>query len=179
MKVLKFGGTSVGSAVNIKKVHEIVSGRQEDVIVVVSALGGITDKILNAAKMAALGSEFYHDEMTVIRQRHLEVVNELFDGPEEIIAEINPLLQELEQVMMGVTLVSELTPKTLDRLLGMGERLSSLIVSRYFGCELKDASRFIVTDNHFGKAAVDFNETNKRIVESFARFQGVAIVAGF
>ncbi len=179
MKVLKFGGTSVGSAVNIKKVHEIVSGRQEDVIVVVSALGGITDKILNAAKMAALGSEFYHDEMTIIRQRHLEVVNELFDGPEEIIAEINPLLQELEQVMMGVTLVSELTPKTLDRLLGMGERLSSLIVSRYFGCELKDASRFIVTDNHFGKAAVDFNETNKRIVESFARFQGVAIVAGF
>jgi len=179
MKVLKFGGTSVGSAVNIKKVHEIVSGRQEDVIVVVSALGGITDKILNAAKMAALGSEFYHDEMTVIRQRHLEVVNELFDGPEEIIAEINPLLQELEQVMMGVTLVSELTPKTLDRLLGMGERLSSLIVSRYFGCELKDASRFILTDNHFGKAAVDFNETNKRIVESFARFQGVAIVAGF
>ncbi len=179
MKVLKFGGTSVGSAVNIKKVHEIVSGRQEDVIVVVSALGGITDKILNAAKMAALGSEFYHDEMTVIRQRHLEVVNELFDGPEEIIAEINPLLQELEQVMMGVTLVSELTPKTLDRLLGMGERLSSLIVSRYFGCELKDASRFILTDNHFGKAAVDFNETNKRIVESFARFQGVAIVPGF
>lgn len=179
MKVLKFGGTSVGSAVNIKKVHEIVSGRQEDVIVVVSALGGITDKILNAAKMAALGSEFYHDEMMIIRQRHLEVVNELFDGPEEIIAEINPLLQELEQVMMGVTLVSELTPKTLDRLLGMGERLSSLIVSRYFGCELKDASRFIVTDNHFGKAAVDFNETNKRIVESFARFQGVAIVPGF
>lgn len=179
MKVLKFGGTSVGSAVNIKKVHEIVSGQQEDVIVVVSALGGITDKILNAAKMAAIGSEFYLDEMMVIRQRHLEVVYELFDRPEEVIAGINPLLKELEQVMMGVTLVSELTPKTMDRMMGMGERLSSLIVSRYFDCELKDASGFIITDNHFGKAAVDFNETNKRIAESFNRFQGVAIVPGF
>ena len=179
MKVLKFGGTSVGSAVNIKKVHEIVSGQQEDVIVVVSALGGITDKILNAAKMAAIGSEFYLDEMMVIRQRHLEVVYELFDRPEEVIAGINPLLKELEQVMMGVTLVSELTPKTMDRMMGMGERLSSLIVSRYFDCELKDASGFIITDNHFGKAAVDFNETNKRIAESFDRFQGVAIVPGF
>lgn len=179
MKVLKFGGTSVGSAVNIKKVHEIVSGQSTDVVVVVSALGGITDKIVNAAKMAALGSDFYLDELEAIRQRHFDVVTELFEKPSGIMDEIGPLLQELEQVMMGVTLVNELTPKTMDRLLGMGERLSSLIISRYFGCELKDASGFILTDSQFGKATVDFSKTNAQIKSSFEQFHGVAIVPGF
>lgn len=179
MKVLKFGGTSVGSAVNIKKVHEIVSGQSTDVVVVVSALGGITDKIVNAAKMAALGSDFYLDELEAIRQRHFDVVTELFEKPSGIMDEIGPLLQELEQVMMGVTLVNELTPKTMDRLLGMGERLSSLIISRYFGCELKDASGFILTDSQFGKATVDFAKTNAQIKSCFEQFHGVAIVPGF
>lgn len=179
MKVLKFGGTSVGSAVNIKKVHDIVSSQNVDVVVVVSALGGITDKIVNAAKMAALGSDFYLEELAVIRQRHFDVVSGLFDNPGSVLEAINPLLQELEQIMMGVTLVNELTPKTMDRMLGMGERLSSLIISRYFGCELKDASGLILTDSHFGKAAVDFSTTNVLIKNSFEQFQGVAIVPGF
>ncbi len=179
MKVLKFGGTSVGSAVNIKKVQEIVSGQSTDVVVVVSALGGITDKIVNAAKMAALGSDFYQDELESIRQRHFDVVTELFERPSGVMEEIGPLLQELEQVMMGVTLVNELTPKTMDRLLGMGERLSSLIISRYFGCELKDASGFILTDSQFGKATVDFAKTNAQIKSCFEQFHGVAIVPGF
>ncbi|GAP70680.1 aspartate kinase [Bacteroidales bacterium 6E] len=179
MKVLKFGGTSVGSAVNIKKVQEIVSGQSTDVVVVVSALGGITDKIVNAAKMAALGSDFYQDELEAIRERHFDVVTELFERPSGVMEEIGPLLQELEQVMMGVTLVNELTPKTMDRLLGMGERLSSLIISRYFGCELKDASGFILTDSQFGKATVDFAKTNAQIKSCFEQFHGVAIVPGF
>ena len=179
MKVLKFGGTSVGSAVNIKKVHEIVSGQSTDVVVVVSALGGITDKIVNAAKMAALGSDFYLDELEAIRERHFDVVTELFETPSGIMDEIGPLLQELEQVMMGVTLVNELTPKTMDRLLGMGERLSSLIISRYFGCQLQDASGFILTDSQFGKATVDFAKTNSQIKSCFEQFHGVAIVPGF
>lgn len=179
MKVLKFGGTSVGSAVNIKKVHDIVSSQNVDVVVVVSALGGITDKIVNAAKMAALGSDFYLEELAVIRQRHFDVVSGLFENPGSVLEAINPLLQELEQIMMGVTLVNELTPKTMDRMLGMGERLSSLIISRYFGCELKDASGLILTDSHFGKAAVDFSTTNVLIKNSFEQFQGVAIVPGF
>ena len=80
MKVLKFGGTSVGSAANIKSVKNIVSGQSEDTIVVVSALGGITDKILNAAKMAALGTGFYHEELEIIKQRHAEVIEGLFDN---------------------------------------------------------------------------------------------------
>jgi bifunctional aspartokinase / homoserine dehydrogenase 1 len=179
MKVLKFGGTSVGSAANIKSVKNIVSGQSEDTIVVVSALGGITDKILNAAKMAALGTGFYHEELEIIKQRHAEVIEGLFDNTTAVSQAVNALLFELDQVLTGVTLVNELTPKTLDRLLGFGERMSSIIVSEYFGVELKSSDTFIVTDGNFGKAAVIFDTTNDRIREVFSNFTGVAVVPGF
>jgi bifunctional aspartokinase / homoserine dehydrogenase 1 len=179
MKVLKFGGTSVGSAVNIKSVRNIVFGQTDDVIVVVSALGGITDRILNAAKMASLGSDFYREELEAIRGRHQEVIEGLFDDSTDTAIEVNRIFSELEQVLTGVTLINELTPKTLDRLLGMGERMSSVIISQYFGSQLISAAEFIHTDNHFGKAAVDFPETNKRIREMFGGFKGVAVVPGF
>jgi bifunctional aspartokinase / homoserine dehydrogenase 1 len=179
MKVLKFGGTSVGSAANIKSVKNIVSGQSEDTIVVVSALGGITDKILNAAKMAALGTGFYHEELEIIKQRHAEVIEGLFDNTTAVSQTVNALLFELEQILTGVTLVNELTPKTLDRLLGFGERMSSIIVSEYFGVELKSSDAFIVTNGNFGKATVIFDETNDRIREAFSDFSGVAVVPGF
>jgi bifunctional aspartokinase / homoserine dehydrogenase 1 len=179
MKILKFGGTSVGSAVNIKSVKNIVFSQSEDIIVVVSALGGITDKILNAAKMAALGTGFFHEELDIIKQRHAEVIQVLFEDPSEVAGSINELLYELEQVLTGVTLVNELTPKTLDRLLGMGERMSSIIVSRFFGVPLKNSADFIITDSHFGKATVDFLETNARIKDTFKDFSGVVVAPGF
>ena len=179
MKVLKFGGTSVGSAANIKSVKNIVSGQSEDTIVVVSALGGITDKILNAAKMAALGTGFYHEELEIIKQRHAEVIEGLFDNTAAVSQAVNALLFELDQILTGVTLVNELTPKTLDRLLGFGERMSSIIISEYFGVELKSSDTFIVTDGNFGKAAVIFDVTNNRIQETFSNFTGVAVVPGF
>jgi len=179
MKVLKFGGTSVGSAVNIKSVKNIVFSQDDDVIVVVSALGGITDRILNAAKLAAIGTELYREELEMIKQRHFEVISGLFDETTGVTAAVNEILRELEQVLTGVTLINELTPKTLDRLLGMGERMSSIIVSSFFGVSLKDSASFIVTDSNFGKATVDFLETNRRIQETFAEHRGVAVSPGF
>ena len=80
MKVLKFGGTSVGSAENIQKVKDILIGQDDDVIVVVSALGGITDMILSAAKMAAIGTGYFLSELTAINTRHFEVIEKLFSG---------------------------------------------------------------------------------------------------
>lgn len=179
MKVLKFGGTSVGSAVNIKSVKNIVFSQNDDIIVVVSALGGITDRILNAAKLAAIGTELYREELEMIKQRHFEVISGLFDETTGVTAAVNEILRELEQVLTGVTLINELTPKTLDRLLGMGERMSSIIVSSFFGVSLKDSASFIVTDSNFGKATVDFQETNRRIQETFADHHGVAVSPGF
>jgi aspartokinase/homoserine dehydrogenase 1 len=121
MKVLKFGGTSVGSAENIKKVKSIVQNQDDDVIVVVSALGGITDKILTAARNASAGTGDFHMELAEIKKKHDDVIQALFNGSGSIKYIVAELLDELEQILTGITLVGELTAKTLDRIAGIGE----------------------------------------------------------
>jgi bifunctional aspartokinase / homoserine dehydrogenase 1 len=179
MKVLKFGGTSVGSAENIRKVKAIVKSQTDDVVVVVSALGGITDKILSAARNASLRTGNFHQDLKEIKDRHEEVIHSLFNGSGAIKYIVNELLDELEQILTGITLVGELTAKTLDRIAGIGERVSSHIVAQFIGAERFDSSDFIRTDSNFGKASVNFNLTNKNIQEIFFGFKGVAVVPGF
>ncbi len=182
MKVLKFGGTSVGSAENIQKVREILMGQNDDVIVVVSALGGITDKILSAAKMAAIGTGYFQAELTEINTRHFEAIDKLYVGSRqtEVKEKVKVLLNELERIVQGVSLIGELTPKTLDKIVGFGERLSSLIISEYIpSSKWFDSSKLIRTNSDFGKAIVNFAETNKLIKSAFASFSGIAIVPGF
>ena len=179
MKVLKFGGTSVGSAENIKRVKEIIQNQQNDVIVVVSALGGITDLILTAARNAATGNSDFEIQLTEIKKKHDKTINELFNGSGSIKYIVAELLDELEQILTGIKLVGELTAKTLDRIVGIGERISSNIVAQFIGADRKDSSEFIRTDSNFGKALVDFTITNKNIVESFKIFKGVVVVPGF
>lgn len=179
MKVLKFGGTSVGNADNIRKVKAIVDSQPGDLIVVVSALGGITDKILSAAKAAATGTGNYHEILAEIKSKHEETIHSLFNGTGSVKYIVEELLFELEQILTGITLVGELTPKTLDRIAGIGERISSHIVAGFLGARRMDASEFIRTDSNFGKAAVNFSITHKNIEEVFSAFQGVAVVPGF
>jgi aspartokinase/homoserine dehydrogenase 1 len=179
MKVLKFGGTSVGSAENIKKVKNIIQNQNDDLIVVVSALGGITDIILNAARKASVGNAGFHNDLTEIKKRHEEVISELFNGSGSIRYIVEELLDELEQILTGITLVGELTAKTLDRIAGIGERISSYIVAQYVGVERFDTSNLICTDSNFGKAKVDFKITDKNIQKTFHGFKGVAVVPGF
>ncbi len=182
MKVLKFGGTSVGSAENIQKVKEILMGQDDDVIVVVSALGGITDKILSAAKMAAIGTGYFQAELTEINTRHYQTIEELFvaEKQADVKAKTTILLEELERIIQGVSLIGELTPKTLDKIGGFGERLSSLIISEYISeSQWFDSSKLIKTNSDFGKAIVDFGQTNQLIREAFISFSGIAIVPGF
>ena len=182
MKVLKFGGTSVGSAENIQKVKDILMGQDDNVIVVVSALGGITDKILSAAKMAAIGTEYFQAELTEINTRHYQTIEKLFNVEKQadVKARTSVLLEELERIIHGVSLIGELTPKTLDKIGGFGERLSSLIISEFIP-ESKwfDSSKLIKTNSDFGKAIVDFTMTNALIKEAFKSFSGIAIVPGF
>ncbi len=179
MKVLKFGGTSVGSAENIKRVKQIVQSQNDDVIVVVSALGGITDKILAAAKIASAGTGNFRTTLEEIKKRHDETIQELFSRNDSIKNTVNEMLFELEQILTGITLVGELTTKTLDRILGIGERISSHIVAQFIGAVRKDSSEFIQTDNNFGKALVNFEVTNRSIQTTFKNFSGVAVVPGF
>ncbi|HNX55361.1 MAG TPA: bifunctional aspartate kinase/homoserine dehydrogenase I [Prolixibacteraceae bacterium] len=182
MKVLKFGGTSVGSAENIQRVKNILLGQTDDMIVVVSALGGITDKILSAAKMAAIGTGYFQAELTEINTRHFTTIEKLFSGDKqvEIKEKVGQMLEELGRIVHGISLIGELTPKTLDKVSGFGERLSSLIISEYI-TESKwfDSSKLIRTNSNFGKATVDFQTTNKLIKDAFAGFSGIAIVPGF
>jgi len=182
MKVLKFGGTSVGSAENIQKVKEILMGQDDDVIVVVSALGGITDKILSAAKMAAIGTDYFQSELTEINTRHFEAIDNLFEGKKqlEVKEKVEVLLEDMGRIVQGISLIGELTPKTLDKIIGFGERLSSLIISEFIpSAKYFDSSKLIRTNSDFGKAIVNFVVTNELICTAFRDFSGIAIVPGF
>ena len=182
MKVLKFGGTSVGSAENIQKVKDILIGQDDDVIVVVSALGGITDMILSAAKMAAIGTGYFLSELTAINTRHFEVIEKLFSGVKQTEVKNNTqvLLDELGRIVHGVSLIGELTPKTLDKIGGFGERLSSQIIAEFIpSSKWFDSSKLIRTNSDFGKAIVNFEITNQQIQSAFENFSGIALVPGF
>ena len=133
MKVLKFGGISVGSAENIKYVKEIVLRQHTPTIVVVAALHGITDEILKTARNAVAGTNDFHDNLCFIKKQHYDLIEDLFHEDASIKYIVDELLNELEQILTGIDLVRELTSKTLDRIEGIGERISSHIVAHYIG----------------------------------------------
>ena len=179
MKVLKFGGTSVGSVNNLEKVKEIVLNQRVDTIVVVSALSEITDQILIAAHSAYKGSNSFHEHLNFIRKKHYDIIDGLLSENEYIKHITDELLNELLQILTGIALIRELTPKTLDRIEGIGERMSSHIVAHYIGVKQIDTSDLIVTDSCFGNANVDFEVTNSKIKKAFIDFAGAVVVPGF
>lgn len=180
MKILKFGGTSVGSEENVRKIRNIVQGQNTDIIIVVSALGGITDQLVNAATAAAAGKEFT-EELTTIRRRHENMVEDLFEknAATQPLRAMQPLFDDLEKIIQGVNLIGELTPKTLDKILSFGERLSSLLISLYLNIPLIDSASLIRTDRNFGRANVDFEHTYNLIREAYGKFKKVAVAPGF
>ena len=183
MKVLKFGGTSVGTVDSLRNVKQIVEGCDEQVIVVVSALGGITDQLINTAKMASTGDTGYLQSYATIVARHNDVVKGIVpqDKHAEVFAIINPLLEELGNIYRGISLIKDLSSRTLDIVVSYGERLSSVIVSRILSnCTLFDSRAFIKTDTQFGKHIGNVEVTTELICSTFAGFEGkVALVPGF
>ena len=182
MKVLKFGGTSVGSVASIKNVKMIVEQCDEEVIVVVSALGGITDRLIATANMAGSGDEKYVESMQDIRNRHAEVIAGVVPVQyrNEIETRINEMLDELGNIYRGVFLIKDLSSKTLDTIVSYGERLSSTILSRVIeDIQLFDSRTFIKTEQQFNKHIVDFDTTNRLIAEVFAQQPRRSLVPGF
>ncbi|MDO4756068.1 MAG: bifunctional aspartate kinase/homoserine dehydrogenase I, partial [Parabacteroides sp.] len=183
MKVLKFGGTSVGTVESILSVKKIVEAVEEPVIVVVSALGGITDKLLNTAAMAAKGDVGYEKEYSEIVTRHLDVIQGVIPDQDqriEVQKKVMSLLDELGNIYKGVYLINDLSAKTSDTIVSYGERISSLIVSNVIrDAQLFDARKFIKTVKQFNKHIVDFELTNKLIEEAFNPLPKVALVPGF
>jgi len=180
MKILKFGGTSVGSVENVRRIGEIVLNQHDKIIVVVSALGGVTDQLLAVAQQAASGIKI-NGELVSIRTRHEDLIKGLFNEENSIktMQALQPLFDELEKIVQGVTLIGELTPKTLDKILGFGERLSSILISRFLNVQLIDSLAVIKTDRNFGKANVNFELTYLLIADVCATIDHIAVAPGF
>ena len=178
MKVLKFGGSSVGNAESIEKVVRIVAGEIENdsCVVVLSAMQGTTDALIDAAKRAESGDENFRRNIEDIKAKHLAVIDALVPADERSAIRdfVASNTDELEKICEGVYLVGELSPRTLDKIVGFGELLSTRIAAAKFdslGVEniWKDARELIKTDSNFGFAAVHFTATNDLIKEFFSR----------
>jgi len=182
MKVLKFGGSSVSSAENILKVKKIAESYNEPRIVVVSAFGGVTDKLIETAETAALGNAVYAPMFKEIADIHNEIAKGLNVSPETIM-QVEALLADLGDIYKGVDLIRDLSARTLDVIVSYGERLSSLIINQVLtNSVLFDARDFIKTEFSFGRHIVNFEETDKLIVAAFAergRSEKIALVPGF
>jgi aspartokinase/homoserine dehydrogenase 1 len=176
MKVLKFGGSSMGSAENIRKVAAIIrsAGDEGRCAVVVSAMQGTTDKLIEAGRTAERGDEHFGKIIDEIEQRHRETMAELFPNgvPAGLGGEFDSAVRELTGICEGVRLVGELSTRTLDRILSFGELVSSRIFSEFLTSEgvdnrWTDSRELTVTDSNFGAAAVDFAKTNERTNQFF------------
>ena len=185
MKVLKFGGTSVGSVQSIsclKKIVENEAGKQP-VIVVVSALGGITDQLLATAKMAQQGDESYMAQLQVMRQRHHSMADTLVadrSKHDTLATVIDTLFDELKSIYYGVYLIRDLSSKTQNAIVSYGERLSSPITATMLdGAVLKDSRKFIKTEQKKNKHLLDSSLTNRLIQEAFAQMPRITVVPGF
>ena len=183
MKVMKFGGTSVGSVNSILSVKHIVESISEPVIVVVSALGGITDKLINTSKMASTGNAAYEDEFQQIVSRHVEMVKEVIpagERQEALQGKIGELLNELKDIFQGIYLIKDLSPKTSDMIVSYGERLSSLIVAELIkDARWFDSRAFIKTEKKHNKHTIDADLTTQLVRDTFSFLPKVALVPGF
>jgi bifunctional aspartokinase / homoserine dehydrogenase 1 len=189
MQVLKFGGTSVANAENINKVIAIVkrSLKKDKAIVVVSALGGVTDLLLEAAALAAGGDESYKEKLTAIEQRHLEAVKQLIPVAQQsqLLSLVKKSCNEIEDICNGIFLLGELTPRSKDRIASYGEWISSQIIATKFNSDgtpaiWKDARQLIVTNAAYTAAEVDFTTTYQQVNDFFSSSNAsLFIIPGF
>ena len=182
MKVLKFGGSSVGTANSILSVKRIVEAVNEPVIVVVSALGGITDQLINTSKMASVGDASYENEFREIVYRHVEMIKEVIPAGEAQVAlqrQVGELLNELKDIFQGIYLIKDLSQKTSDTIVSYGERLSSIITAQLTGAEWFDSRKFIKTEKKHSKHVLDTELTNSLVRETFKDAPRRVLVPGF
>ena len=182
MKVMKFGGSSVGSVSSILSVKKIVESVEEPVIVVVSALGGITDKLIRASKMAAEGDADYEKEYKEIVNRHIEMVYTVIpagDARQELLDKVNELLSELKNIFQGIYLIKDLSSRTSNTIVSYGERLSSIIAAQLCGATWFDSRNFIKTEKKSSKHLLNVDLTNQLVRETFKNQPKRVLVPGF
>jgi aspartokinase/homoserine dehydrogenase 1 len=189
MQVLKFGGSSVANAENIKKVVAIVKEamKKDKTVLVVSAFGGITDLLLGAAALAAEGNELFKEKLATVEQRHIEAVKQLIPvvKQSQLLSLVKKSCNEIEDICNGIFLLRELTPRSKDRIGSYGEWLSSQIIVAKFMADgtdavWKDARELIITNSNFTSAEVDFAITGKHISSFFSeKTSSLFVLPGF
>ena len=183
MKVLKFGGTSVGSVESILNVKKIVEAEREPVIVVVSALGGITDRLIRTSQLAVAGDLSYQTEFEEMADRHhrmIETVIPAGQKRDKLLEVVGALLDELKSIYQGVYLIRDLSPKTSAAIVSYGERLSSHIAAALVKDAVWfDSRAFIKTEIKGGRQLLASELTNKLVREAFAGLPQVSLVPGF
>ena len=187
MKVMKFGGTSVGSVKSILSLKEIVEteARTQPVVVVVSALNGITDKLIATSQMALKGDKRYRDEFDGIVERHHQMIDTIINDPkkrEDLFKRVDSLFEQLKSIYYGVYLIHDLSEKTQDAIVSYGERLSSNIVATLVKNGVRmNARDFIRTENKQGKHVIDADLTTQLVKESFKDIndKNIYVVPGF
>ena len=182
MKIMKFGGTSVGSVQGLLSVKKIVEAQEESVIVVVSALSGITDQLYKVATFASNGDENYLNEYQSMLQRHIEVINAVV--PENKINSVLELVKiqfnDLSNILRGLFLIKDTSPKIIDTIVSYGESVSSIIVANTIEDAVHfESKNFIKTIHQFDKHVVDFPTTNALIKERFVKKNKVSVCGGF
>lgn len=186
MKVLKFGGTSVGTIESLRNVKAIVEGQSTKCIVTVSALGGITDRLIDTARRASVGDTTYSESYKEIVDRHHTVIDGVVTDSyrhAEVTELVDKLLEQLSTLFNAINLLRELTPRTLDMIESYGERMSCIIVSRMLrSAALCDSLEFIRTKDRFAKHVLDQETTSRLIAEKVAPAlaqESVVVVPGF
>jgi len=188
MKVMKFGGSSVKDAQRIKNVCSIVieEAGKEKPIVVFSAMKGITNLLIKSSNIASKGSTEYKEQIETLYSRQLEAVKGLMDGEmaEKTLAQIDEMVAELKNILHGIELVKECSPRSQDLVVSFGERLNNFLITSYLNftgekAEFIDSRDIIKTNSQYGRAQVKYDITYKNIRERFAAVDGIAVVTGF
>lgn len=189
MKVLKFGGSSVAKPERIRGIVDILKGyytKGEKFTVVFSAFGGVTDALIEMSSLAARGDESYQSRFDAFSQRHIQAAEVLLEG--EYLRAALPELQRnhdvLKNLLYGIFLVREASPRTMDYVLSFGERNSAFLISHVLrqsgiNAAYLDARKVIKTDKSFGSAKVDFSQTYEKIREYYSQNPEIQIVTGF
>jgi len=185
MKVLKFGGTSVGSVKSILSLKRIVENeaRRQPIVVVVSALGGITDQLISTSQLAVSGKDEWRASFEQMVDRHHKMIDTIITDPndrETLFNTVDALFEQLHSIYFGVFLIRDLSKKTQDAIVSYGERLSSNIVATLVrGSKWMDSRSFIKTYDVAGKNTLDSALTNQLVLEAFKDMPRVTLVPGF
>lgn len=187
MKVLKFGGSSVANAEKIAQVIDIVSSSKDNRFIVFSAMKGITNTLIAASESAEKGDSTYTDLVSDVEKKTFETIKTLVTRPillNQYIDEIKNHIQELKDILHGVYLVKECSPRSLDFISGYGEILNCTVITaamkeREIECEMVDSRNFILTDDSHGSARVFLEQSYKKIKKGLSGFKGKYIITGF